>query len=76
MITTLDAQPQEWMEGDENVFHTIAACHFQNQAHIDHWIKKLIPKNKDGKFVKWSGGRRTRKQEMSLLTSASHTRKK
>jgi hypothetical protein len=58
MITTFDAQPQEWMEGDENVFHTIAACHFENLEHIEHWINKLIPRKQNGGFVKWSGGRR------------------
>jgi len=61
MITTLDAQPQEWMEGDEKVFHTVAACHFQNLEHIEYWIHKLVPKNKNGEFVKWSGGRRIEK---------------
>jgi len=55
MITTLDARPQEWMEGDENVFHTVAACHFQN---LEHWINRLIPRNQNGSFVKWAGGRR------------------
>lgn len=58
MITTLDSQPQEWMVGDENIFHTIAACHFQNIEHIEHWINKLIPRNKNGSFIKWAGGRR------------------
>jgi hypothetical protein len=58
MITTLDAQPQEWMEGDEKVFHTVAACHFANLEHIEHWIQKLVPRNRNGEFVKWSGGRR------------------
>jgi hypothetical protein len=58
MITTLDAQPQEWMEGNENVFHTVAACHFENLEHIEHWINKLIPRKQNGGFVKWSGGRR------------------
>jgi hypothetical protein len=61
MITTLDAQPQEWMEGDETVFHTVAACHFENLEHIEHWIHKLIPRNQNGDFVKWSGGRRKAK---------------
>lgn len=58
MITTLDAQPQEWMEGDEKVFHTVAACHFENEKHIEHWINKLVPRNQNGDFVKWSGGKR------------------
>ncbi len=42
MITTLDAQPQEWMEGDANVFHTIGACHFLNEEHIEYWIISLF----------------------------------
>lgn len=58
MITTLDTQPQEWMEGDENIFHTVAACHFQSIEHIEHWINKLIPRNQNGSFIKWAGGRR------------------
>ena len=58
MITTLDTQPQEWMEGDEKVFHTVAACHFENIEHIEHWINKLIPRNQSGNLVKWSGGKR------------------
>src|SRR5258708_8817953 len=61
MITTLDAQPQEWMEGDEGVFHTVAACHFENLEHIEYWIRKLVPRNQHGDFVKWSGGRRKNK---------------
>ena len=58
MITTLDAQYQEWMEGDEKVFHTVTACHFENIEHIEHWINKLIPRNQSGNLVKWSGGKR------------------
>lgn len=49
------------MEGRESVFHTVAACHFENLQHVEHWIQKLIPKNKNGEFVKWSGGRRLNK---------------
>jgi len=58
MITTLDAQPQEWMEGNKSVFHTVAACHFQSIEHIEYWINRLIPRNQNGSFVKWAGGRR------------------
>jgi len=61
MITTLDAQPQEWMEGNKNVIHTVAACHFQSIKHIEHWINKLVPRNQNGSFVKWAGGRRRSK---------------
>ena len=46
------------MEGDESVFHTVSACHFENLDHIEYWIHKLVPRNQKGDFVKWSGGRR------------------
>jgi hypothetical protein len=58
MITTLDTQPQEWMESNPNAFHTIAACTFDNIEHIEYWINKLVPKNRNGEFVKWSSGKR------------------
>lgn len=58
MLTTLDAKPQEWMEGAENVLHTVSACHFDSIEHAEHWIDKLIPKNANNRPVKWSGGRR------------------
>nr|WP_143838021.1 hypothetical protein [Nitrospira cf. moscoviensis SBR1015] len=58
MFTTLDAKPQEWMQGDPHVLHTVAACHFTSPEHAEHWINLLVPKNRNGKFVKWAGGRR------------------
>lgn len=58
MITALDAQPQEWMEGKENTFHTVAACHFKSLEHLEQWMHRLVPRNQNGEFVKWSGGRR------------------
>jgi len=58
MITALDAQPQEWMEGKESLFHTVAACHFKSLEHLEHWVHTLVPRNRNGEFVKWSGGRR------------------
>ena len=58
MITALDAQPQEWMVGNENIFHTVAACHFKSLEHLEHWVHRLVPMNQNGTFVKWSGGRR------------------
>lgn len=69
MITTLDAQPQEWMEGEESVFHTIAACHFENIEHIEYWIHKLVPRNQNGDFVKWSGGRRVEQTRNQFIDS-------
>ncbi|MGK5095325.1 hypothetical protein WDW89_25345 [Deltaproteobacteria bacterium TL4] len=56
MLTTLDAKPQEWMEGSESVLHTVSACHFQNIEHAEYWIDKLIPKDANNKSVKGSGG--------------------
>jgi hypothetical protein len=58
MITALDAQPQEWMVGNENIFHTVTACHFKSLEHLEHWVHRLVPTNQNGTFVKWSGGRR------------------
>ena len=46
------------MEGKAGAFHTVAACHFENTEHIEHWINRLIPKNQNKEFIKWSGGRR------------------
>ena len=58
MFTTLDAKPQEWMEGDSDVLHTVAACHFNNLEHAEYWINQLVPRNQNGELVKWAGGRR------------------
>lgn len=58
MFTTLDAKPQEWMQGDQSVLHTVAACHFASPEHAEHWINLLVPKNRNGEFLKWAGGRR------------------
>ena len=58
MITALDTQPQEWMVGNENIFHTVTACHFKSLEHLEHWVHRLVPTNQNGTFVKWSGGRR------------------
>ena len=58
MLTTLDAKPQEWMEGAKSVLHTVSACHFQSVEHAEYWIDKLVPKDANDRPVKWSGGRR------------------
>ena len=67
MFTTLDAKPQEWMEGDSNVLHTVAACHFKSLEHAEYWIGKLIPRNRNGIFVKWAGGRRKEQTKDSFI---------
>jgi len=61
MLTTLDAKPQEWMEGSKNVLHTVSACHFQNIEHAEYWIDKLIPKDINNRPVKWWSGRRKKR---------------
>jgi hypothetical protein len=58
MFTTLDAKPQEWMQGDATVLHTVSACSFASPEHAEHWIDALIPRNRNGEPVKWAGGRR------------------
>lgn len=69
MITALDAQPQEWMEGRENTFHTVAACHFKTLEHLEHWVHRLVPRNQNGEFVKWSGGRRKPETRDQFITN-------
>lgn len=63
MLTTLDAKPQEWMQGNAALLHTVAACHFDSLAHAEKWINLLVPKNRNGDFIKWAGGRGGRRKE-------------
>ncbi len=69
MFTTLDAKPQEWMQGDARVLHTVAACHFTSPEHTEHWINLLVPKNRNGEFVKWAGGRRKDDTRSTFLST-------
>lgn len=69
MLTTLDAQPQEWMEGDADVYHTVAACHFKSLEHIEYWVEKLIPKNQNGRFVKWSSNRGSKRHRDEFINN-------
>jgi len=57
------------MEGDATVFHTVAACTFDSVEHIEHWIHKLVPRNRNGEFVKWSGGRRKRETRHEFVNN-------
>lgn len=68
-FTTLDAKPQEWMQGDPTVLHTVAACHFASPEHAEHWINALVPKNRNGDFVKWAGGRRKHETRNAFLAA-------
>ena len=75
MFTTLDAKPQEWMQGDSAVLHTVAACHFTSPEHAERWISTLVPKNKNGDFLKWAGGRRkdeTRNEFLAACVAHAH----
>ena len=58
MITALDAQPQEWMVGNQNIFTPLQRANFKSFEHLEHWVHRLVPMNQNGTFVKWSGGRR------------------
>lgn len=57
------------MEGDASVYHTVAACSFESAEHIEHWINKLVPKDRNGEFVKWSGGRRKRETRNKFIAN-------
>jgi hypothetical protein len=70
-LTTLDAKPQEWMQGDPDALHTVAACHFASIEHAEHWIKTLVPKNRNGDFVKWAGGRRKDETRHTFLAACA-----
>src|SRR4051812_38052519 len=37
---------------------SVAACHFKSLEHLEYWVHRLVPMNRNGTFVKWSGGRR------------------
>jgi hypothetical protein len=56
VFSTIDSQPQEWLLNDPNLLHTLALCCFRDSSSARHWIHTLVPKNKNGQFVKWSGG--------------------
>lgn len=57
-LTTLDAKPNEWMAGDAAIVHTVTACTFESIDHAQHCIDAIVPKNRAGKYLKWSEGRR------------------
>jgi hypothetical protein len=53
--TTLDSQPDERLLNDANLLHTLCFCRFRDLDHASKWIHELVPKDKNGRFVKWSG---------------------
>jgi len=58
MFNTLDSQPEEWLLNDPDVLHTICFCCFPDSATAKKWVHALVPRNQNGRFVKWSGGGR------------------
>jgi hypothetical protein len=56
MFSTIDSQPQEWLLNEPNFLHTLSVCCFRDAANARSWIHALVPKDKNGKFVKWSAG--------------------
>lgn len=54
MFSTIDSQPQEWLLNKPNELHTLAFCCFRDDDHARQWIHSLIPKDKNGKLLKWS----------------------
>lgn len=57
------------MQGDRSVLHTVVACHFSSPEHAEHWINLLVPKNRNGEFVKWAGGRRKDETRSAFLSA-------
>lgn len=56
MFSTIDSQPQEWLLNDPNLLHTLCLCRFRDSTSARNWIHTLVPKDKNGKLVKWSAG--------------------
>lgn len=56
MFTTLDSQPQEWLLNSPALLHTLSFCCFRDAASARHWIHTLIPKDRNGRLLKWSTG--------------------
>ena len=61
MFSTMDSQPQEWLLNDANAMHTLCVCSFRDSAHARKWIHTLIPRNQNGKLLKWSSGSREKR---------------
>lgn len=63
MFSSMDSQPQEWLLNDPNALHTLCICCFRDSAHARKWIHTLIPRNQNGKLLKWSSGSREKRTE-------------
>jgi hypothetical protein len=54
MFNTLDSNPQEGLEFKPNYYHTMCVCSFSSREHALYWIMKLIPRDRNNNFHKWS----------------------
>lgn len=72
MFSTLDSQPQEWLTGNAGELHTLCICVFLDSASAKKWIHRLVPKNKNGQFLKWSSGGRGARNRIRRLEFISN----
>jgi len=56
MFSTMDSQPQEWLLNRAEALHTLCFCCFRDSKHARTWIHRLVPRNRNGAFLKWSNG--------------------
>lgn len=72
MFSTLDSQPQEWLKNDADAQHTLCVCVFRDSESAKKWIHRLVPKNQNDKFLKWSSGGREARNRMRRLEFLSN----
>lgn len=58
MFNTLDSQPQEWLLHDPDLLHTLCVCCFRDAMSAREWIHRLVPRDKNGRLLKWSSNGR------------------
>jgi hypothetical protein len=56
----MDSQPQESLEFDTGLWHTLCVCCFPDSKRAKYWIHSLVPRKSNGNFAKWSDGRGTK----------------
>jgi hypothetical protein len=77
MFSTLDSQPQEWLQNDPELLHTLCVCCFRDSVSAREWIHRLVPRDKNGQLLKWSAKGRTtrnldRRTQFAERVSASY----
>ena len=67
MFHTIDSQPQESLQFKPELLHTLCICCFRDSDRAKYWIHRIIPRDRNGKLIKWSsGGRKARNQERRI----------